>query len=189
MDSQPSVLSPHVRGDPMKKALFGLAFIGALVGGAVVLNMGEIPPSELRPARMPCDKIVKEDCPAGVIQSKDFCLCLTNKETLPDEESTVPVGKRVRMEVCQVEDELSKQKHLATRYVPSALPLDGNCTLILDDIRFPAISFHNVPTGIEARLEVVCAPCKITPDSWGHCPECFYRGDCATLCPEVEDGL
>jgi len=177
----------------MKKALFGLAFIGALVGGAVVLNMGEVTDKKKldRAARVPCDKIVKEDCPGGVVVGNGFCLCLTNiKEgDLPDEESTVPVGKRVRMEVCEVVDAETKQKHLATRYVPSILPLHGDCKLILDNIKFPAVSFHNVPTGIEARLEEVCAPCKITPDSWNYCPECKYRGDCAALCPEVEDGL
>ena len=184
----------------MKKALFGLAFIGALVGGAVVLNMGEVTDKKKldRAARVPCDKIVKEDCPGGVFTEDKYCLCLTNKKEgdLPDEVTTVPVGKAQRMDVCQVVDKESGQKHLAVRYPPLLSPIPVGCKQVCPrpedeqvGILLPAISMHNLESGIEPCLRIVCAPCVITPDSHGPCPECFYRGDCATLCPEVEDGL
>ena len=181
----------------MKGSTLAGVLAGVLVlGGTILLNLGEIPVSELRPARMPCDKIVKEDCPAGVIQSKDFCLCLTNKEILPDEESTVPVGKAQRMDVCEVVDKESGQKNLAVRYPPLLSPIPVGCKQVCPrpedeqvGILLPAISMHNLESGIEDCLRLVCTPCQITADSHGHCPECFYRGDCAALCPEVEDGM
>ena len=170
----------------MKGSTIAGVLAGVLVlGGAILLNFGEsIPVSELRPARVPCEKVVAEDCPAGVIETKDYCLCLTNKETIADEKTE----GEFRCVVCERTDP-EAGKHLVTRYELKALPLQPDCIIVANDLLLPGISMHNVSTGIEKKLEVTCAPCKITPDSWNYCPECAYRGDCATLCPEVSDGL
>jgi hypothetical protein len=167
----------------------GVLVLGGMIAGAVLLSNGELVNVKPRAARIPCEKATKENCPAGIFEQKDFCLCLTvaKEGELADEETIVPVAKRVRMEVCELVDGQSGQKYLATRYPLSATPLDKACKLVLDDIKFPAVSFHNVPTGIETRLEEVCAPCRIGPDSWNHCPECFHRGDCDKVCPEPEE--
>ena len=179
----------------MKKALFGLAFIGALVGGAVVLNMGEIPVSELRAARLsecPSEEDQAVDCPGGVKAQKNFCLCLTNLGAVPNEQKSVPANMRRRLVVCSVVDGESGQPSLQTRYEPMAAPLEQGCVLAVANILLPGISMHNVPSGIETALAARCKPCVITPDSWGHCPACLhpdYGKTCAEACPEVEDGM
>jgi hypothetical protein len=173
----------------MKKGAAILAGLMVLGGAIAALNLGEtIPLDELRAARVPCDKILEGDCPAGIAKGNDFCLCLTNKETLPDEETTLPAARKIRLVVCEIDDP-EAGKHLVTRYESSATLINKDCCLVADDVLLPGISMHNVSTGIESKLEAACAPCKITPDSWGPCPECAYRGDCDKLCPEVEDGL
>ena len=173
----------------MKKGLAVLAFVGALAGGAVLLNLGEaVPVSEIRPARIPCEKIQKGDCPAGVIERNDFCLCLTHKKTgeLTDEKT---VGD-YRCDVCEVTDP-EAGKHLVVRYPKSAKPLEPGCETMADGLLLPGISMHNIPTGIEAQLEAKCAPCKIGSDSWGQCPECAHssRNDCGKFCKEESDAL
>ena len=171
----------------MKRGFAVVAALGVLIGGAVVLNLGEaVPVSELRPARIPCDKITEGDCPAGVVQRENFCICLTHKKhgELADEKT---VGD-YRCDVCEVTDP-EAGKHLVVRYPKSAEPLGKDCITVADGLLLPGISMHNVPTGIESQLEAACAPCRIGPDGWGPCPQCAYRRDCDKLCKEVDDAL
>ena len=177
----------------MKKFLAGIAMVGVLVGGAVVLNLEEGTVDQLakpRAARVPCEKVVDGNCPGGIVETKDYCLCLTvvKEGELADEETVISAAKRTRLVVCEADDP-EAGKHLVSRYEPSALPLGKNCRLMADDLVLPGISMNSVPTGIEKKLEVVCAPCKVGPGSWNHCPECAFRGDCDKLCKEVDDGL
>lgn len=166
----------------MKNAAAVLAGLLVLGGTIVALNLGEaVPVSDLRAARVPCDKIQEGDCPAGVMVQKDFCVCLTNKETLSDEKTEGDY----RCDVCEVTDP-EAGKHLVVRYPKSAEPLGKDCVTMADGLLLPGLSFHNLPTGIEKKLETACAPCKIGPDSWGPCPECAFRGNCAQLCPVEE---
>lgn len=166
----------------MKNGLAVLAGLVVIAGGTVLLNLGEsIPVSELRAARVPCDKATLENCPAGIMEQKDFCVCLTNKEAVADEEK---IGD-YRCDICEVTDPEAGQ-HLVVRYPKSAEPLGPGCETVADGLLLPGISFHNIPTGIEGELEVSCYPCKIGPDSFGPCPECAHssRNDCAKLCKE-----
>jgi hypothetical protein len=169
----------------MKKGLAVLAGVVILGGMVVSLNLGEsVPVSDLRAARLsecPPEEEAQEKCPAGLKDVGEFCLCYTNRETLPNEKTEGDY----RCDVCEVTDP-EAGKHLVVRYPKSAEPLGKDCITVANDLLLPGLSFHNLPTGIEAKLEVACAPCKIGPDSWGPCPECAFRGNCAQLCPVEE---
>jgi hypothetical protein len=170
----------------MKKTLAVLAGVVILGGMITALNFGEsVPVSELRAARLsecPPEEEVREKCPAGIKDAGDYCLCLTNKETVPNEETDLPAARKVRLVVCQL-DTPEAGKHLVSRYELSSTVINKDCRLVADDVLLPGISMHNVKTGIEEKLEVSCAPCKIGPDSWGPCPECVWDNSCAAKCP------
>jgi hypothetical protein len=164
----------------MKKGLAVLAGVAILGGMVATLNFGEsVPVSDLRAARLsecPPEEEAQEKCPAGVVQTEKYCLCLTNVKEgdIANEESVIPAAKRVRMEVCELVDEQSQQKHLAVRYAPDdGASIKPNCILVLDNIKLPRLSFHNVNTGIESRLEALCK-FPIGPDSWKECPVCLH---------------
>ena len=170
--------------------LAGVLVIGGMIGGAVLLSNGEIEAVKPRAARIPCEKATKENCPGGIFEQKDYCLCLTVAKTgeLADEETSISAAKRTRLVVCKVNDP-EVGEHLVSRYEASSLPLGKDCRLMADDLVLPGISMNHIPTGIEEKLETVCAPCKIGPGSWGPCPECAYRGDCDKLCETETEGL
>jgi hypothetical protein len=176
----------------MKKGLAVLAGVAILGGMVATLNFGEsVPVSDLRAARLsecPPEEEAQEKCPAGIKDFGNFCLCLTNKETVTNEETDLSAARKVRLVVCQVNTPEAGE-HLVTRYELSSKPLDQDCVSVADDVLLPGVSMHNVPSGIETDLEVACAPCKIGPDSWGPCPECAFRGDCDKLCKEEDDAL
>ena len=166
----------------MKKGLAILAGV-VILGGAVVLNLGErVLIETVRPARLsecPPEEDALDKCPAGIKDFGDFCLCLTNKETVSNEEADLPAARKMRLVVCEI-DTAEAGKHLVTRYELSAGTLDKDCIIVADDVLLPGVSMHKIKTGIEEKLEAACTPCTIGPDSWGPCPECAYRGDCAT---------
>ena len=158
----------------------GVLVLGGMIAGAVLLSNGELVNVKPRAARIPCEKATKENCPAGIFEQKDYCLCLTVAKTgeLADEKT---VGD-YRCDICEVTDP-EAGKHLAVRYPKSVEPLGKNCITVANDLLLPGISMRNIPTGIEAQLEAACAPCKVGSGSWGPCPSCAYRGDCDKLCP------
>jgi hypothetical protein len=61
---------------------------------------------------------------------------------------------------------------------------------ILDPLVEIETSFGQVETPTDVVLRNLCAPCPVSPGSWGVCPRCMCDGPrgCRDACPELEEG-
>ena len=175
---------------PMNAKLISIsgAVILALAGGSLWLFDGE--DVYLGDARI---AIIDGPCPvvADVAEAEDGqtapvcdwskedggrCICATKiKDGLPDECKNLadcPTSKPQKLVVCPG----GKVSYLAT----SAIDTEG-CKKI--DIPYNPNEINlQVGGALESALTKACAPCIITPNSWGPCPYCLLDNSCEKAC-------
>jgi hypothetical protein len=182
----------------MKNVIAAAVGVAVLAGGAILLNMGELSSADLRPIRLPCDKVTDELCPAGVNKLGDYCLCYTlEKPGDVAEEVTadkIPANERVRVVLCcdQVDPETKQKSHVVTR-VKGLAPVPAGCQVLKpkEDREHIVIdaSSNNVWLEIDDVAKFNCClacpdDCWIRPGSHGQCPTCLCDGTCGDYCPE-----
>jgi len=185
----------------MKKLLAATALIGALVGGAVLLNGGEgelltaIPVKDVKVKILTgdCPSEKSKDCPAGMMQRKDVCICYTDKKTVDNEvkPDLIAAKDRIRLVLCcnQIDPETKEKHHVVTRSKGTG-PIPIGCQVLKSNL-VADLSTHNVWTEIDDAAKAACCKdcpgnCWIKPGEHGQCPYCLCDGSCGKYCPEEE---
>jgi len=179
----------------MKKGIAVIAALGVLIGGAVVLNMGEEEVSlEVSAVRLPGDCPAENSpCDRGQFQRPGFCLCLSSLEEVPGEQKpeAIPVNERRRKVLrCNYSDPETGATSHVVRTEPITTP--PGTAIILD----PNVTIDASFTGFEGPLlkavQAKCCQacpqnCWVSPGSWKACPQCLCDGTCGTYCPKKEE--
>jgi hypothetical protein len=121
-----------------------------------------------------------------------WCLCLTHdtdKLTGEVDRADLPNAAFRRAALCQVPAQGQVPAHLefVLAKLTDTAPPGWTCRVMCPKILW-AQSQANVKLDLEECLETACAPCQITGNSWGRCPECWWDSSCATACPAPPDG-
>jgi len=136
----------------------------------------------------------RSKCPLGWTQLRaEYCLCLS------DRAEPAPIGLEPR----DVQD-AQKWRHWycpedGSVWQQGPTAPNRDCRLIqgpdheLPECRTTSLVgpmgyASNVDVGHVACLAKLCEPCQVSVGSWGHCPSCWFHGNCVIKCKPTDIG-
>ena len=176
-------------------ALAGMLLAGAAVTGGIMASGEDVvtPDKEVKatgykavmvvdmpaqysegPLKQAAKASLKASCPGGTVDTEDGLLCYADaSKDAPAEKVVVDEDDLHRLVVCP---------HGVRWLKPREEVCTGGKVVATTDVKLTT----GTMTDLVVQLKKACAPCAVSPNDWGQCPDCvLLEGGCASVC-EVE---